>query len=240
MSYAQLEVLENYPKGQYFYIGGPGELDKDMIKAVKNSVMSPCDKKDEKYVVKILIKADLTINYVKDFDTVNINKNKCAYDFSRKIMPSLKRWIPAKEGGIPVGAIVDVLIDPFFLYYSKEDPKDNKKTSAEFKKGKKNFAFQIESIAEKYINLNQDKKTFITFVINEEGIMEDFVVVGDYSDLEKQNMIRDLSRISGGWEPASFNDIPVKSKINQFIRQEFSPQIEKDKLYLNERNFRSR
>jgi|GEM_PF-3375344 len=237
MSYAQLEVLAGHPRGQSFYIGGINALQKDMIQIVKNKELLPCARTDEKYHVKILINADATIKYVKDFDTININKNKCAFDYSRKIIPALKRWIPAREGDKYIGAIAEFEIEPFFLYYSKEDPKDNKSTGPRFKRGIKNFTYEMKRIAEKHAHKNEDKLSFITFIINEEGVMVDFNVEGDYSESEKKNIINDLYKIKDTWEPRIFNGIPVRTQIKQVLRQKFAPELEKDYIDFYKQSF---
>jgi hypothetical protein len=236
MSYAQLEVLASHPRGQNFYIGGINALQKEMIQIVKNKELMPCARTDEKYNVKVLINADATIKYVKDFDTVNINKNKCAFDYSRKIIPALKRWMPAKEGDKYIGAIAEFEIDPFFLYYSKEDPKDNEWKSPKFKKGIQNFSSQMKEIFEKYVDQNKYKHSSVSFFINEQGIMEDFIVNGGYSEAENKNIIRDLHKIKGTWEPGTFNGNPRKYRANQMVYEESPSQYEKDVMYFKAQN----
>lgn len=87
----------------------------------------------------ILVNADGSINYVKQDDTLKINQNKCAYDFGRKNFPNMKRWIPAKDNNQYVGAITDILVDPFFLLNSKDDPDKNVYTQPKFKMGSISF-----------------------------------------------------------------------------------------------------
>ncbi|MBB6371126.1 hypothetical protein [Chryseobacterium shigense] len=236
--YAQIDVLDSYPVGQDFYVGGRKALVKEMVAIVKKEGLLPCANTEENYTVNILVYADSSINYIKDFDTVNINKNKCAYDFSRQVIPYLKKWLPAKENGKFIGAIAKVSIQPFILYYSKEDPKDNKIIDPYYKRGLSDFAEDVEKIMQDFIKRNEDRRTYLTFVVNEEGVMQDFEIEGDYSDTERKRMIDRFSRLKGKWEPGTFNGMPRKVYIKQLISQNFDVQLEIERNNSQIRHFR--
>lgn len=236
--FAQIEVLDKYPYGQDFYAGGLNQLNKEIVKIVKEQKLQPCERSEERYNVQILVSENSTINYVKDFDTINIQKNKCAFDFSRKIIPHLKRWMPAKENGKFIGAIAKIEINPFYLVNSKDDPSKNEKEIAIYKKGMKAFGFEIKSIFERYVKKNEDKRAWLIFVVNENGDMEDFKIEGDFSDNDKKDIINSLSKIKGKWNPATFNNIPVRYRIRQPLLQQFDLQVELDnKDRIMNRNF---
>ncbi|WP_426481396.1 hypothetical protein [Chryseobacterium sp. R2ACT005] len=226
--FAQKEVLDQYPRGQDFYAGGFNQLNKEMVKIVKEQKLLPCEKSEERYNIQILVYENSTISYVKDFDTVEIQKNKCAFDFSRKIIPHLKRWMPAKGNGKFVAAITKIEINPFYLVNSYDDPSKNKKENPTFKKGIEAFGLEVKSIFEKYIKKNEDKRASVTFVVNENGGMEDFNLEGDFSDFDKKDIINSLSRMKGKWNPATYNNIPIRTKIRQPIFQQFDLQTELD------------
>ncbi|WBV55062.1 hypothetical protein PFY10_12520 [Chryseobacterium daecheongense] len=228
--YCQQEVLESYPAGQFFYIGGPNALHKQMIQIVKDKSLMLCPKTDEVYTMKILVNPDASIKYVKDFDTLNIEKNKCAFNFGRKLVPYLKNWKSAKEGDKFVGAIITLKIDPFFLYYSKDDVKDNVSTQPIFKKGMDVFSSEVIEIFQQRIKRNEDRNSSFTFVINEKGIIEDVNIEGDYSEEDKRQLISDIKRIKGTWIPATFNGIPIKRKLRQPLIQKFEFKIEDENL----------
>ena len=243
--FAQKEVLDGYPYGQDFYAGGKNELEKEMVRIVKEQKLLPCENNEEQYFVQILVNEDSSINYVKDMDSLNINKNKCAFDFSRKIFPHLKRWIPAKENGKYVSAITLVQINPFYLYHSKDDPKKNEMKNPTYKKGMNAFMEESRKIFEQTIRRNEDRKGDITFTVNEKGEMENIIISGDFSENDKKNIINSFSRIKGQWNPATFNNIPVKTKLRQPIVQNFDIQMEvedemKQSMYQNMRNNRYR
>ncbi|WP_156104429.1 hypothetical protein [Chryseobacterium populi] len=189
--------------------------------------------------MKILVYADASISYVKDFDSLNIEKKKCAFDFGRKLIPYLKRWVPAKEDDKFVGAIANVEINPFLLYYSKDDPKDNIFTYPEFKKGLPAFSYEVRRIFEQKIRKNEDRYGSFSFTINEKGIMEDIKVEGEYTDQEKKQLASDLSKIKGEWNPASYNGIPRKYTLRQSVTQQFDIKTEHNKLNnpLNQNGF---
>lgn len=224
--FAQKEVLDSYPPGQDFYAGGKNQLFKEMVKVIKEQNLTPCENKTERYNLQILIYENSTISYVKDFDSIEIQKNKCALDFSRKIIPHLKRWIPAKEEGKFVAAITKININPFYLYYSKDDPKKNEEKIPTFKKGMQAFLYEVKSVFENKIKRNEDKRAWLKFAVDENGDMKDFQIEGNYTENEKNEIINELSRIKGKWNPATFNGIAFKYWFKQPITQNFDLQTE--------------
>lgn len=226
------QVLPQYPDGQDFYEGGIKALNRDIVKIAKENNLLPCVVGEE-YFISILIQENSKIAYVKDFDTVNINKNKCAFNYSRKIIPHLKKWIPAKIDEQNVSAITEIKIQPFYIYYSKENPEENVFTNPVYG-DKRNglIAFQQEliSVFQKRIKDNEDKFTQLTFIVNQNGEMEDFVIQGNYTEFQKREIIRDLLRIKSRWIPGKFNGIPVKMRMRQPIRQNFEFEVEKNRF----------
>lgn len=218
---AQREILEKYPSGQDFYVGGINGIQKEIVKIIKEQKLQPCADKTENYEIPVLVNEDATINFIKDFDSLTIEKNKCAFDFSRKIIPHLKKWLPAKENGKKIAAIARIKIQPFFMYHSKDNPINNVSINPTYKKGLQLFSEEISAIFMQRIKMNENKISSLTFVVNENGEMEDFRLEGAYTENQKSDLIRSLSRIKGKWNPATFNGIPHKSKVRQPIRQEF-------------------
>jgi hypothetical protein len=237
---AQSQVYEEYPAGQYFYKGGSLEFHKDIKRIIETQKLLPCENTEEKYTIPVIVRADETITFIKYSDSVEITKNKCAYDFGRKLIPFLKNWQSATIDNKNVSAIVEIVIDPFFLFHSKEDPKYNQLKQPKYKKGMQSFNYELTKIFESYINENENKFTNITFLVNEKGFMENFIIEGEYSDSEKRSIIRDLSKIKGQWEPGTFNGIPRKFKLRQPIRQNFDLNYENKRFEKMEREFRNR
>lgn len=238
---AQIEVLDKYPYGQDFYAGGRNQLNKEMVKVVKEQKLLSCEKSEEQYDIQILVNKDSSINYVKDFDSVKINNNKCAFDFSRKIIPYLKRWIPAKENGSYVAAIATISIQPFYLYHSKDDPSKNESKSPTYKRGMENFSEEIKSIFQDKLRKNENRSIELIFTVNEYGDMQDFIVTGDFSERDKKDVIRSLSKIKGKWNPATFNGIALRTKLRQPITQYFDFQLEQERVKsMDQKMFNSR
>ena len=236
--YAQKEVLETYPSEQNFYVGGLAGLNKEMVKIVKEQSLLPCDDV-QKYVINILVNEDKSINYVKDPDTVGIQKNKCAFDYSRKIFPYLKNWIPARQNGKLVSAIAQVMVEPFFLYHSKDDLSKNEFKKVEYKGGINSFRNKVRNIFEDRIKKNENKWTGLSFTINKKGEIEDVELLGFFSDIEKKKIIYDILRIKGTWQPATFNGIPFKSRSSISLIQNFDLgfEHEKNKILMNPNKF---
>jgi len=226
--FAQKEILDRYPYGQHFYAGGKNEFDKEMVRIVKEQKLQPCERNEEQYNVQILVNEDSSINYVKDLDSLEINNNKCASDFSRKIFPHLKRWIPAKENGKFVSAITVIRVRPFYLYYSKDDPRKNIIQNPTYKKGMGVFNEEVKAVFQNKIRRNEDRRGNLIFVVNEYGEMKDFNINGDFSDKDKKEIINNLSRIKGKWNSATFNGVPVRTRIRQPIVQNFDIQLENE------------
>lgn len=222
--YAQKETLERYPLGQDFYVGGIRGINTEIVKVFKEQNFKPCENKSEIYEIPILVNENASINFVKDFDTITIEKNKCAYLLSRKIIPHLKNWLPARENNRNIAAIAWVKIQPFFMFHSKENPTQNVYVKPTFKKGMKDFSYQVSDIFKSRVKKNENKNSAVIFLVTENGDMKDFQIEGNYSDNEKRDLIRNLSKMYGKWNPATFNGVPYQSKIRQPIRQEFDIQ----------------
>ena len=123
-SYNAQDVLGHYPLNQHPYIGGQNALEKELVASFKILGLTDCPTEQE-YEMPVLVEADSSIKFVKDFDTININKNKCAFEIGRKLVPNLKRWIAANIDGKFYPAITKIKIAPYFLTNSKENPKEN-------------------------------------------------------------------------------------------------------------------
>lgn len=72
--------------------------------------------------------------------------------------------------------------------------------------------------------------------------MEDFKIEGDFSEYEKKSIINSLSRIKGKWNPATFNNIPYRSRIRQPVTQQFdwNRQIDENNRMMNQNYYNNR
>lgn len=212
------EVLGSYPKGQDFYKGGPKSLFIEMKGIIFEQNLKPCLNSEETYALPVIVKPDSTISFVKDFDSVNIAKNKCAYYMGRKIVPHLKNWVPARENNVNVSAITEILIYPFFLENFNTDIKKNIITQVKHSKGSEYFAREVRYIFFKEIGENDGRLSTLVFTITEGGNMEDLYVEGpNLTEINKKNIIRKVLQIKGKWTPATLNGVPFKEKYRQGI-----------------------
>ncbi|MPL56846.1 hypothetical protein SDC9_02337 [bioreactor metagenome] len=230
---AQIDVYDKYPIGQDFYKGGLSDFYKDIRKVIKKKNLKPCENENEKYLVNLVIYADKKVSLVKDFDTLNIQKNKCAFDFSKSVLPYLDNWQPAKLDGKEVNAIAQFMIDPYFLFYHKfKNPNPDVEKPPVFEKNIKLFQKEVRRIIESYIKENiSGRKISLSFTITELGALEDLRITNlQLEEIDKEEIIKEILRIKGKWKPGTRNGKPVKFRMNLTFEQEFNLELE-NKVY---------
>lgn len=200
------QVLETYPYGQTFYKDGRKGLFREMVQIVKEKGISGCEDKKQYYELAVLVYPDSKIDLVKDFDTLKIAENKCSYVFAKALLPYLKNWIPAEIEGKKVKAIATFTAYPFFIYNSKINPEENIITPPTYSDGIENLEKKISTYLTKDIMRNTDMSSFVFFVINDKGRIEDAMINYAGSDAERvRNQASRLKTLSGDWAPATFN-----------------------------------
>ncbi len=226
------QILNEYPEGQNFYEGGIAALSNDVLQAIKTENLKPCNNKEEIYTISVLVNPDSKINLVKDFDTLNIQKNKCAFEFSKKLLPHLKKWQPARVDDSPVKAVASFTIKPADLFYTE---KSQINTAAEFPNGMHNFRMIVKDIFEKSLKHNKYGRTELTFVVGVAGNIEDVVLKGDYNERERRQLIHEITNIKKRWKPATVDGQPVRSRMKMILTQEFDHTLEREKFEQQER-----
>jgi hypothetical protein len=63
----------------------------------------------EIYQPRFVVTKDAAVKLVKDNDTANIAKNRCAYDLSLELLKNLKHWKPAEVKGSKFGALAEFI-----------------------------------------------------------------------------------------------------------------------------------
>ncbi|WP_265428939.1 hypothetical protein [Chryseobacterium sp. YIM B08800] len=208
--YFNSQVLPQYPRGQDFYEGGSYGLLVDMIKVTRENKIKKCANNDEIYYPSVLVYPDATINFVKDFDSINIQKNKCAYDFAIKILPKLKKWNPAIVDSVKMKAIAKFPVAPFVLYHSKLNPKENVFTPPIYSNGHDELLKKVSIVLTKDVLSNTTDYSLIAFVINEKGkIINTYLTSDGISRFYSEKLSIQLSNLSGDWAPATFNSAPT-------------------------------
>lgn len=223
------QILYEYPEGQDFYEGGIPVFNRDFIEAVKNNNLQPCSNENEFYTMAVLVNPDKKINIVKDPDTININQNKCAFEFVKKALPDLKRWKPAVVDGNPVKAIASFSVRPS-EFFQVEKPVYTENTNPEFPGGMNNFRMIMGDIFSRHIKTNKNSLTEVRFVVGVTGDMEDVVILGDYSEKEKTDLISKITRIKKKWKPATIDGKPVRFRMVLPLRQNFDFDWERKKF----------
>lgn len=226
-SMGNAQILNEYPEGQDFYEGGIAALSNDVLQAIKTENLKPCNNKEEIYTISVLVNPDSKINLVKDFDTLNIRKNNCAFEFSKKLLSHLKKWQPAIVEGVPVKAVASFTVKPADLFYTKTS---EVRTAAEFPKGMHNFRMIVKDIFTKSLKHNKYGRTELTFVVGLAGNIEDVVLKGDYNERDRKRLIYEITNIKERWKPETINGQPVKSRMKMIVNQEFDHTWEREKF----------
>lgn len=68
--FSQETVIDQYPFGQEAYIGGKKQLYKDIHQALIENELEKCEDSEQNYRVKLIVKQDASILFVKNPDSV--------------------------------------------------------------------------------------------------------------------------------------------------------------------------
>ena len=202
------QVHEQYPVNQPFYTGGQAGMMKDMIRIAREHRIPKCKNKNESYSPSVLVYPDGKINLVKDFDSVTVAKNKCAFEFTKAVLPHLKGWVPAVVEGNKVKAIAKFTVLPFFISTSKVNPEENIFTPPTFSDGMEALNKKISLVLTNDVLRNTDQPLTIILLINNQGMLSGSAVLyggTDAGDIHKVSPR--LKNISGDWAPATLNSV---------------------------------
>lgn len=216
VTYAQMNVLESYPQNQYFYEGGAVEFYKQAHEYLTHNQFKECGEK-EIYQPRIIITKEGTVKKIKDNDTVNIAKNKCAFDLSMEVLKNLKNWKVADVKGVKIGAITE------FIFYPKDLMSNYKKgydartfvIHAQYPGGNKKLN---EDFHDNFMTIFADYQIngalSLEFYVNDKGYMTNPRI---YPEIDNQNFnmnfLRTFSRLKKVWKPALYSNISIKQKI---------------------------
>ncbi|UZT96198.1 hypothetical protein ODZ84_13280 [Chryseobacterium fluminis] len=234
--YAQNQIYDGYPKGQFYYKGGELALLKEIKKIIISQNIQVCTNKEEKYVIPVIINNDASINFIKFSDSINIANNKCAYEFGMKIIPHLKNWEPAIIKNEKIRAIAEIEFHPFFLYYTNEDLRKNKMTEPEYSKGLKKFRDEVTDVLSRSLIKNENNSSMLVFSIDDNGDLTDVAIIDSkLNERDRKELAYRITKIGGKWKPATFNGVSFKKDLRISLRQEFSfePERERQKYYDN-------
>lgn len=223
----QSQILESYPIGQDYYQNGIVGFYEDFQKVMLEDKISACENPEEKYTINFIVYPNKDIKYVKDFDTLAINNNKCAFDNVRKVFPKLKNWKPAAYENAMVPAMVKVEINPSdVLDYEFKIGNNGKKyfrnktiSEIEYSGGLSNFRKEVGNIFSQVLNSSSklSKQNYINLTIGfdvdlEGNIMNTKII---YSNIEvdkadQDDFFRRLKKMKK-FIPPKKNGKPIKS-----------------------------
>lgn len=216
ISFAQMNVLEAYPDNQYFYEGGAVNFYKEAHEYLVNNKLKECDEK-EIYQPRIIVTDKGMIKLVKDNDTINIAKNKCAYDLSKEVLKNLKHWKAAEVKGNKIGAVTEFLFYPKDLMsnYKVGYNADRFVLPAKYPGGREKFNTDFhDNFMAIFADYQLNGDLTLEFYVNEEGHIINPRI---YPEVENKNFniqfLRTFSRLKKAWKPAQYSNIPVKQKV---------------------------
>ncbi|MDR2206245.1 MAG: hypothetical protein LBE36_08850 [Flavobacteriaceae bacterium] len=115
-------VYDAYPPGREAYVGGKKQLYKEIHDVLIEKEFQKCEDSTQSYKVNLIVKNDASILFIQNPDSVYVEKNKCAYELSKKILPHLKNWKPAEHKKKKLNAIYEFEFTPVDLF---ENYKEN-------------------------------------------------------------------------------------------------------------------
>lgn len=217
-----MDIIDGYPTSQFFYEKGELNFLRDLQNATIENGLKPCSNKEEKYAPKFIVFPDRTIKFIKDQDTLNIEKNKCAYDFTKNVFKYLDKWNPVIFKQVAYPAIATYEINPSNIFEMKinEDLTPNY-NPAEYRGGTTAFSIGVQKLIgpifdNNHMTLN-DQVVTIKFVISKLGNIESVKISEDVPFRIEDDILKAVQGLKK-WKPATMNGIPVKQNISLSLR----------------------
>lgn len=214
------QILDKYPYKQDFYQGGIAKLYSDIHQIILDKKLEKCANPKEIYQLKLLLTKEGEIKMIKDFDTANIAENQCAFDLAKTLAINLKdkKWNPALVKNQKFASIVELIIFPDDLFdkFRRGYKPYQFYTPAKFKdgenKGQKEFHDNFQSL---FVDYAITGRFYLDFYIDKDGeIVSPSLQPEVANQIFKKDVFRTLKRLNHKWEPATFQGVPIKSKIS--------------------------
>ncbi|UKB83784.1 energy transducer TonB [Chryseobacterium sp. MEBOG06] len=210
------QVLDEYPRNQDFYEGGLVNFYKEAHEYIVNNKLKECDE-NEIYQPRILVTKEAGVKLVKDFDTINIAKNKCAYNLSREVIKNLIHWKAAEVKGGKIGAVAEFIIYPKDLMsnYRSGYNANAFVRPAEYAGGKKEFNKDFhDNFMVLFEDYHINGKINLEFYINKEGHIVNPRFYPEVNNRSfNMDFLRTLARMKKVWKPALYASLPIKQRI---------------------------
>lgn len=222
--FSQTDVLDRYPVTQFFYEKGELSFLKDLQDAAIDNGLQPCQDNNEHYSPKWIVFPDHTIKFIKDTDTINIEKNKCAYNFAKNVFKYLDKWQPVIVNQIAYPAIATYDINPseLFKYKINADLKHDFQRP-EYRGGNTAFAIGLQKLINPIFDRNHlilnNEVINLDFTISKTGMIEDVDLPQSIPFRMKDEILEAVQGLKK-WKPATFNGVPIKQKVSVKLRFE--------------------
>ncbi len=216
-NWSQGQILPQYPKGQSPYQGGYEAYYKDFHEIVVAKDLKPCANPTEFYQFSLLVNADGSVNFIKDFNHKNSENNKCAYELARTVAREQKNWKPATIDSVPKAAIATFMVFPEDLFQNYVDgyfpaivyPKYGKSASGdqEFRKG------IVNRIDLRRFSWDDRFEIIVDFIISKDAKITDVVVIKSSSNEElDKRVVYGIRSSEKKWSAATVNGLPIDYK----------------------------
>lgn len=197
-------IYDKYPFGQEAYIGGKKKLYYDLHKALIDNKLENCEDSKQNYRVKLIVKKDSSILFVKNPDSVYISKNKCAYELSKKALKYIHDWKPAEHKEGKLNAMYEFDFYPSDLF---QDYDENyvgvhiDKTIPQFPGGVGEFRQQFQKLYKMPdVDFRGEIKCDTSFQIDKEGrLVNIFSKCNPKMPKVERNIIEALQKVKGRW-----------------------------------------
>ncbi len=211
------EVLDEYPRDQFFYEGGVEEFYKEVHQYLVEGDFKECSQ-DQIYIPRILVTKEGKVKLVTDSDKTNIANNKCAYDLSLAVLKGLKKWKPAEVKGNVMGAITEF---PFYPYDLMSNYKEGYSpyyyiTPPKFPGGREAFKKAFDGNFRALFQDYHIQGMFnLEYYVNLDGTLSNPRVYPTVWDKQFNiDFLRAFGRLKKKWEPALYKGkLPIKYRM---------------------------
>lgn len=163
-----------------------------------------------------MVYPDATIKFVKEENLEKAEKNKCAFDLTRRLFKYLDGWKPAEVDGQKVAAITGMIIFPdalFDKYVEGYDAVNYYGPPAEFPGGVQAFRKKfMQNVNASRFNWNQEATLIMRFTVDESGKTTDFKMDPGSGNVEFDDMLIQAAKwVKDKWKPATLHGVNIKT-----------------------------
>lgn len=214
------QILDEYPQNQDFYKGGLTSLYSKIHEISVKRNLQTCSNKNEIYHAKVLVTKDNKLKFIKDFDTLSINKNKCAYDFTMSVLRDLKddaNWQAAMVNNQKYDAVARLFFVPNHIINYKQNYTPYQYYIPPVYKGgvKKQQKDIHDNFMAIFADFHVNGGFILDFVIDENGGIQNPILTPEINNADfRQRIFQSLKRLNKKWNPAVLDGVNVKARMS--------------------------